>query len=231
MSDMNDLPGGTGGIGGTGETRNGSDAGGHDEARQTGKSQAQSPSQSPPPSPPSPSPPQPKARYTTGDDASKLPKSTRLREAWAWTCDECCRDNYCESPTATVAELRSRQYPVDDELADDISAKLLPDVVRCSHCNEEFAAVAPYGSQSAFSDEEMSDTDEDWDDDDEDDDWDDDDDDDWDDEDDDDWDEDDEDDEDEDDDDTDLWGDVDDDEDDEDGEGEGEDGLTDEPDH
>lgn len=211
MSDMSDLPGGAGGIGGMGETRNGSEEGGHDEARQTGQSQAQSP------------PLQPKARYTTGDDVSKLPKSTRLREAWAWTCDECGRDNYLESPTAAAAELRSRRYPVDDELADDFSAKMLPDVVRCPHCSEEYAAVAPYGSQSALSDEEMSDTDEDWDD--EDDDWDDDDDEDWDDEDDDDW---------CDDEDTDLWGDDDDDEDDDwddEDEGDGKDGLTDEPDH
>ena len=56
-----------------------------------------------------------------------------LRLAYAWTCDECGRENF----VGTVVET------VDDPDLGEGTAMLTPDTVTCPHCGTEFETETP----------------------------------------------------------------------------------------
>lgn len=80
-----------------------------------------------------------------GDDE----RVTQLRLAWAWTCDDCGQDNFSQMPTEMARSLRDRGIDVDDKVSDDEGVITAPEVVKCKHCNAEFATIPPDGMQDA----------------------------------------------------------------------------------
>ena len=120
-----------------------------------------------------------------GDDE----RVTQLRLAWAWTCEDCGRDNFLQMPMEMAQTLRDRGIEVDGRVSDDEGVITAPEVVRCNHCGAEFATLPPDGMHDATGrdddDDDIDDDDDDddgwgdddedyWDDDDDDDEWDDD---------------------------------------------------------
>lgn len=64
----------------------------------------------------------------------------RLRPAYAWTCEECGRDNFAagvvpEFSEEEIAELRE-QHGVEDYVTGDFVE--MPTSVVCQHCGEKF---------------------------------------------------------------------------------------------
>lgn len=96
---------------------------------------------------------------------------TQLRLAWAWTCEDCGRDNFLQMPMEMAQSLRDRGIEVDGMVSDDEGVITAPEVVKCNHCGAEFATLSPDGMKDAIGDG--------WDDDEEEDGWDDEDDDGW----------------------------------------------------
>jgi hypothetical protein len=82
-----------------------------------------------------------------------MEKSVDLRAAFAWTCDNCGKDNYCEGIIPDVKE-------VMPEMPEEMNTQeikgawvMIPSKVKCNNCKAIFIAI-PLGMSSREEEEE-----------------------------------------------------------------------------
>ena len=82
-----------------------------------------------------------------------MSKTVELFQAFAWTCDDCGRDNFTRGITLAPASIDLDQVEAHDEetaeairewIASGNSGDFVqaPGRVRCEHCGAEFEAIA-----------------------------------------------------------------------------------------
>jgi hypothetical protein len=64
-------------------------------------------------------------------------KTVELHTAFAWTCDECGRDNHCHG-IHFVPTPEDKACTDEDGVPDDGGWMLAPNEVTCAHCGEKF---------------------------------------------------------------------------------------------
>ena len=78
-----------------------------------------------------------------------MDKSVDLRPAFAWTCDNCGKDNYCEGIIPDVKEI-TPDIPELEELNKLEGARsawiMIPNKVMCNNCKAMFITIPPGGS-------------------------------------------------------------------------------------
>ena len=68
-------------------------------------------------------------------------KTAELRPAYAWTCDQCGRDNFCNGIVAELSEEESAE--LRDEHGIDMTETgdwmRMPETVECRYCGDVFS--------------------------------------------------------------------------------------------